>query len=348
MVQKSYWVGLDAAIERTYVCVVDSNGRIILEENCPTEAKRIGKVLSCFPFESIELICIEAGVATKEVRTLRTMGYQIYVCEVGRTSKFLGIRRQKTDTNDAAGLADLGRLGGAVLRDVHVKSLDCQNIKTRLTSRYRLLRMRQGLDGVIQSMVRLHGGKLKLRFSKGSLAEDVESQLVKLAEDGLDIEQDVRPLVSIAEMVRTQLHDIDRRLRGFAQYDEVCRRLMTVPGVGPLTALSFYSAIEDPFRFSRTRDVGAYLGLTPSLRQSGTVSRQAHISKMGDRMTRSNLVSAATVLLSKSHTDCALRRWGLQLSQRIGISKARIAVARKLSVLLLHLWKEQKDFDPAV
>ena len=340
------WVGLDAAVSTTSVCILDDSGRIEHEEKCATDPDVIGNILRNAGEGRISRVCIEAGAATSVVRVLRREGFPVQICEVKRSSKFLSIRRQKTDANDAAGLADLGRLGGAVLKDVHLKSLECQNLRTRLSARQRLLRMRKGCDGLIQSMVRLYGGDLKLRFANGKLAADVEPQLALLAAGGLDVENDVRPLIDMSEGLRTQLTNIDKRFAKFSEEHPVCRRFRTVPGVGPITAISFYSAIEDPSRFPRVRDVGPYLGLTPSLMQSGSYARQDSISRMGNRMTRTNLVSAATVLLSNSKTDCALKRWGEQLSDRRGRGKARVAVARKLAVLLLHLWKTGKDFDP--
>ena len=340
------WAGLDTGIKSTSVCLIDNQGKVLLEETCPTNSDIVGDVLLRFGRENLVRVCIEAGVANEFIRQLRNQEFPVFICETKRSAKFLGIRRQKTDRNDAAGLADLGRLAGEPLREVHLKSLECQQVRTKLVTRQKLLRTRQSCDALIQSTIRMYGGDLKLRWRHGSIAGDTDRQLELMAANGLDIEQDLRPLITTSEYLRHQLKGIDKRLKTDAENDPVCKRLLGVPGVGPLTALSFYSVVEDPSRFPIARDIGPFLGLTPSLYSSGIRSRSARISKIGNKLTRSNLVSAATVLLNISQTDCALKRWGDGLSARIGRGKARIAVARKIAVLMLHLWKTETEFDP--
>jgi transposase len=129
--------------------------------------------------------------------------------------------------------------------------------------------------------------------------------------------------------------------------DVSCRRLIGVPGVGPSTALAYQSTIEDPRRFGRSRDVGVYLGLVPRRQQSGEVDRSGRISKQGDALLRAHLYEAATVRLSRVRRPCALQAWARTLAERIGIKKARVALARKLAVLLHHLWSREEDFGGA-
>lgn len=268
----------------------------------------------------------------------------MHVFEVYRANRFLSVRRQKTDTNDANGLADLGRIGLSIGTEVHLKSLECQNIRTRLIARKTLLQQRIRIESVIASVVRMHGGKLSRRVAHGALSKDIEAQLEVLTRDGLDVDAEIRPLVAIAEAIDEQLRSINKRLKHLAANHPVCKRLLSVPGVGYLTALAFYSAIDDPDRFKSVRDVGPYLGLTPSVHQSGVKSRQGAISKQGCKLTRSNLVSAATVLLVAVKKESELKQWGAHLRTRIGISKARVALARKLAVVLLQVWKSGSTF----
>lgn len=342
---EGYWIGLDTGVEQTSVCVIDEHGEIIDQKDCPTDAGALAEVLADYPRDRIRLLSIEAGVGTHMVRDLRALGYPLRVCEVRRASKFLAIHRQKTDENDANGMAEFGRVGRSIGSEVYLKPLECQNIRTQLAARAKALEMRMSVDGLIQSVVRLHGGQLKLRFRAGTLTEDVEPQLAVLARDGVNVDADIRPLVEMAEHLRAHLARTDRRLASMAKSHPVCSRLLSVPGVGPLTALSFYSAIGNPDRFRRVRDVGPYLGLTPSLRQSGRFHQQGRISKMGNKMTRTHLVSAATVLLSKCRTECALRTWGLELSKRKGRTKARVALARKLAVVMMRVWLDGTQFE---
>lgn len=339
------WAGLDAGLRTTCVCVVDDRGKVLLEETCPTDSDIVGNVLAQYTPDRLARVCIEAGIAPEFIRQLRKRELPVFLCETKRSAKFLAIRRQKTDRNDAAGLADLGRLAGEPLREVHLKSLECQHIRLKLVTRQKLVRTRQACDALIQNSLRMYGGDLKLKWHNRSIEEDVNKQLASLTANGLDIEQDVRPLITTAGYLRAQLREIDRRFQMQAESDPICRKFLAVPGVGPMTALSFYSLIEDPGRFEKTRDIGAYLGLTPSLYSSGTRSHSTRISRVGNKLTRTNLVTAATVLLSISKTDCALKRWGEDLAKRVGRGKARIAVARKLAVLMLHLWKNDTEFD---
>ena len=144
--------------------------------------------------------------------------------------------------------------------------------------------------------------------------------------------------------VAGEISNLDRQLLRLAREDDNSRRLMTVPGIGPITALAFWAAIEDPTRFKRSRSVGAYFGLTPRRHASGEIDWSGRISKCGDRMVRSYLFEAAGVLLTRVPQWCALKAWGLRLANRVGFKKAKIAVARKLAVILHRMWCDGTDF----
>ncbi len=347
MVYRKYWVGLDTGISETAVCLIDEFGEILFEGKRDTNAGQIKDILRPFGVEAVQRITIEAGVGTHMVRELQQQGFPVYVAEVRKAAKFLAIRRQKTDANDARGLAELGRIGRTIGSEVFVKPLDCQNLRSLLNVRKNLVQQRMKIDALVQSIVRLHGGRLKTRTGVGKLASGIEDQLERLKADGLDVDADVRPLISIAEILRSHIAGMDKRLRAMAATHQVCSNLLTVPGVGPITALSFYSAIGDPSRFHRARDVGPYFGLTPSIHQSGVLSRVGRISRFGSKLTRTHLVSAATVLLCSTKSKSALQTWGLELSKKVGLSKARVAVARKMAVVMLRMWKSGSAFDPS-
>jgi transposase len=150
----------------------------------------------------------------------------------------------------------------------------------------------------------------------------------------------------MGEDLRSHIWDMDRKMRTMAASIPVCARFQTIPGVGTITALSFYSAVGDPYRFRSNRDVGPYLGLTPNLYQSGATARRGRISRYGNKLTRSHLITAATVLLRTIKTESSLRTWGLRLATKIGFLKARVAVARKLAVIMMAMWKTGASFDP--
>jgi transposase len=152
----------------------------------------------------------------------------------------------------------------------------------------------------------------------------------------------IRPRVSLLSEVK----QLDDALLKTAKADSVCQRLMTVPGVGPLTALAFKAAVDDPARFRSSRAVGAYFGLTPRRRQSGQMDVSGHISRMGDETVRTALYSAAFVLLTVSKSKCPLRLWGLRLKEEKGLKLAAVAVARKMAVIMHRMWVTERDFDP--
>ena len=154
----------------------------------------------------------------------------------------------------------------------------------------------------------------------------------------------VRPLLDVREKVSREIAALHRKVLALARNDENSRRSMTVPGIGPITALAFHSAIDEPTRFRRSRSVGAYVGLTPRRYASGEVDWSGRISKCGDRMLRSYLFEAAGVLLTRVPQWCKLKAWGHRLWKRIGFKKAKVAVARKLAVILHRMWRDGTDF----
>ncbi len=154
----------------------------------------------------------------------------------------------------------------------------------------------------------------------------------------------VRPLLEVREKVGREIAALHRKLLGLARNDEDSRRSMTVPGIGPITALAFHSAIDDPSRFKRSRSVGAYFGLTPRRHASGEVDWTGRISKCGDAMVRTYLFEAAGVLLTRVPQWSKLKAWGHRLWKRIGFKKAKVAVARKLAVILHRMWRDKTDF----
>lgn len=340
------WMGLDLGLRRTSVCVVDDKGETLYEQECDSDLPALKSAISSFPAERIGMIAVEAGVGIGLVRKLRTAGFPVAMFEARKASKFLAVRRSKTDASDAKGLADLARLGRKTISQVYLKSPECQQLRGQLGLRKKLVLLRVAVEGVVRSKLALHGRQLRFGRGRGAFRRAVEAEVARIKEeDSFDLDDDLGPLVTIAEELRNYLRTLDAKLEEQAAAHDECRLLMEVPGVGPICALSFYSAIEDPGRFRSASDVGAYLGLIPRRYQSGDFSKTRGITKNGSKLTRANLFTAATVFGTRA-PDCALKDWYSTLRGRVGSKRARVALARKLAVLLLTMWKNGARFEP--
>lgn len=341
-----HWVGLDVGSKQVDACITDATGRILQQGSVDYNPDGLDTFLRPHVSPSSTVLGMEAGsFAIFLARKMRALGYQVRVFEARQASKFLDIRHNKTDRNDARSLADLTRLGGGSVRKSHVKRVEIQMLKSKLVIRRKLSIHRLAIENLIGQLFRLNGGKRAKYDSSGVLLREVKAEIARLQTvEGVDLSEDIEPLLELAVAIRRQEDVMTRRLRKLAEGSEICRRFMEIPGVGPLSALSFYTAIEDPTRFIRSDDVGAYLGLAPRLRQSGGVEKRGTISKRGDRVTRTLLVGAAARLMFPSARDTDLKAWGLAVKSRAGGPRARVAVARKLSTVMLAMWKTGDHF----
>jgi transposase len=346
MPDKKVWVGLDLGEQRINICVLNDAGEPLLEQECSSAASDVEAALLVFPSTTIGLIAVEAGTNTHLIRTLRSRGYPVAIFEARKASKFLAIRRSKTDASDAHGLADLARLGRNTVTQVHLKSLELEQLRAELGLRHKLIKMRVAVESSLRSRLLGYGIRLPTPRSASGLRSNVEAAIASLGRDGgVDVGAHLEPLLRVAESLRIYLKTLDHALEQRAKEVPVCQRFMEIPGVGWVCALSFYTAIGDPNRFARPDDVGAYLGLVPRRYQSGEVSRTRGITKTGSKLTRQHLVTAAMVMRTRK-VDCALRDWGLVLKDRIGGGRSRVAMARKLAGVMLCMWKSGDRFEP--
>jgi len=343
--RRRLWVGLDVGADQMTTCVIDDRGETVLEESIPTDAKELHTVLRPYKRRT-GLIGMEAGSHSIHLaRKLRRLGYRVAMFDTRQASRFLAIRRNKTDANDARGLAEIARLGREAVSEVRVKSPECQRLRSTLVSRRKLVQLRVATESTIRSLFRINGGRLKSSYSAASLRRNVSEQLLYLRKsERVDLTSEVQPLVDLCVAMRSYLEKVDDQLKAKAEEISVCRRFLEIPGVGPICALSFYSAIEEPSRFSRNADVGAYLGMVPRVRQSGRSTQRLRISKMGCAMTRTQLVTAAMVHLRCSKSD--LQSWGASLEERTGKLRAQMAVARKLATVMTAMWKSGEAYQP--
>lgn len=337
--------GIDAGGDRVAICAVDDAGLIAGEIECESTPEIVIKHLEALGATPDSQAGIEAGgCSLRLTRKLREAGYQVRALDTRYVSGFLKLTQNKTDRNDAHGIAEIIRLGASAVPDVMVKTEAMQMLRSELVLRHRLMAQRIALENALRGTFRLNGGKLGRMFSGTHLERLVKDELDRMRAEGTDLRLVVGPVAALLVELRRTIERADRRLARTAGGLDACRRFMSIPGVGSICALSFYTAIEDPQRFERALDVGPYLGLVPRVQQSGTVNRSGRISRMGNTMTRTHLVTAAKSMMQQANKDSDLRRWAMKIVERSGRGKARVALARKLATVMLAMWKSGEPF----
>lgn len=329
-----YYAGLDVSLEETAICVVDATGRVVKETRAESEPEALVAVLGEIGLP-LERIGLEACSLTAWLHDgLSRAGLPAVCIETRQANAAMKTMPNKTDRNDARALAQIMRTGW--YRQVHVKSRQCRAL---LVTRRTVLNEMRSTENVVRATLREAGLKLG-RPSRTAFAGRVRD----LIQDDALIQSLVEPLLAILATMLEQLAGLTKQVLDIVRQDPVCRRLMTVPGVGPITALTFRATIDRPDRFRRSRDVGAHLGLTPARYQSGATDIQGRVSRCGDELARTALYEAAHTLLVRSRKWSSLRAWGMTVAKRRGMARARVAVARKLAVILHRMWSDATEF----
>ena len=332
-----YYAGLDVSLEETAVCIVDEKGQVIKEVRVSSEPEALIVFFRQLGL-AMERIGLEACSLTAWLHDgLTGAGLPAVCIETRQAKAAMGSMPVKTDRNDARALAQIMRTGW--FRQVHVKSRESRSWRSLLVGRRLVLNKLRDLENGVRAALRESGLKLGTP-GRQRFAERVR---VLVADDPVLIAL-VEPLLSIITTMTRELARLTKRVLAIVRDEPICRRLMRVPGVGPLTALAFRATLDRPERFRRSRDVGAHLGLTPRRYQSGATDVSGRISRCGDELTRTALYEAANTLLVRSRKWSALRAWGMQVARRRGMGRARVAVARKLAVILHSMWRDGSDF----
>jgi transposase len=331
-----YFAGLDVSLETVSVCIVDGDGTVLLEQKVEAEPQEIIALLKEFghPFKRVGL---EAGPTSSWLFTeLRAAGYPALCLECRHVKAGLSAMRNKTDRNDARGIAHLIRLGW--FRVVHVKSDEAQQIRMLLVNRNLLLSKLQDIENSVRGSLKVFGLRLG-QVTKRSF----ESRILDLVKGHPSIAAITEPLLRVRRVLLDEFRNLDRMAIKMARRDAVCRRLMTVPGVGVIVALTYRTGVDVPERFTRSRDVGAHFGLTPRRYSSGQLDYDGHISRSGDEMVRTALYQAAHVLMHHGRWS-SLRGWAMRIAKRSGAKLAKVALARKLAVVLHRMWISETEF----
>ena len=333
-------IGLDLGDRNSWYCVLDGVGQIQLEQRVRTNAKALREVFGGMPCSRIAL---EIGTHSPWIsRLLGELGHEVIVANA-RKVRLIGESRQKDDRLDAQTLARLARVDPQLLSPVKHRSAQAQADLMMIRARAGLVRARTGLVNTARGLAKSYGERLRgcnVRNMNPEKAEGLSPELQRALE----------PLLATIEELSERICEYNERIEALAQtsYPQVAL-LRQIKGVGTLIALTFLLTLEDPHSFGKSRDVGCYLGLQPGRRNSGQSEPQMHISKEGDPYLRTLLVQGAQHILGPFGIDCDLRRWGLKLAERGGRNgkkRAIVATARKLAVLLHHLWVSGEVYEP--
>lgn len=332
-----HYAGIDVSLEASSVCVVDASGRIVREAKVASDPQAL---ISFFGELDCELarIGIEACPLSQWLHAgLSEAGFTVVLLEVRHVKAAISAMAVKTDRNDARGIAQLLRMGW--YRPVHCKSQPSQDIRTLLTARKQLLIKAIDIELCLRGLLRGYGLKMGPTTSPR-----FAPRVRELASGHPMLEQVSEAMLRARDTLRKEIAALHRQLLAIARNDDVCRRMMTVPGVGALTALTFKTGIDDPSRFTSSKRVGAHFGLTPRKYQSGEIDVTGSITKAGDEMVRTALYEAAQSMLTRVKSYSTLKRWAMMVAKRRGMRRAKIALARKLAVVLHRMWIDGTEF----
>ena len=331
------YIGLDVSMKETAVSIRRAGERI-WRGKCASDPSVIAALIRKRA-PAVKRVVFETGpLSVWFYHSLRTEGLPAICVDARHDKAALDMAANKTDANDADGLAQLAEVG--FFREVRVKGFNSMLTRTLVAARTRLVRITTELSNQIRGVMKTFG--LLVPAGKGSTFENVRNLLAD--QDGLA--SIVLPMLEAWRGIRIRAAELGRQLVRDARESQACRILMSIPGIGAITATSFATAIEEPDNFRKSRSVGAWIGLTTRRYQSGEVDYDGHISRRGDRHLRGLLYEAAAVILTRSSTDSALRTWGRHLRERIGFKRAAVAVARKLAVIMHTMLKTGELFNP--
>ena len=332
-----YFAGIDVSLEQSSVCVMDATGKIIREAKVASEPDALVRFVTELGFPVVRL-GLEAGPLSQWLYAgLSAAGLATVLLETRHVKAALSAMVVKTDRKDARGIAQLLRMGW--FRPVHCKSPPAQEVRALLVGRKLLLTKLHDVELSIRGILRGFGLKVG-QVSRGRFAARVQELIAGQAM----LETVIGAMLTARAGLQGEFMRLHRRLLAVVREDAVCRRLMTVPGVGAVVVLTFTSAIDDPSRFPSSKAVGPHFGLTPKKYQSGETDVTGAISKPGDALVRAALYEAAQVMLTRTKSFSTLKRWALEVAKRRGMMRAKVALARKLACVLHRMWVDGTEF----
>lgn len=336
-----HYIGLDVSMKETFVCVVNLEGKIVHERIVNTEPKEIAALVKNLKFE-IELVGLESGSLSHWLtEELLKENIPVKCIDARHCAAFLSMRINKTDKNDAQGIAEVMRCG--VYREVQVKNKSIREVSSLLSSRKQLVAQRT------QSLMSLRGILKPFGVRLGTMGK-TKTAITKVLEKIRSFDLNPSVIIAIENLLHVviaiteSVSRLDKEINQIIKDEPKAALLMSIPGIGPITSLKYLVEIGDPNRFKDSRSVGAYIGLTPKQYSSGETQKQGKISKCGSKDLRSLLVEAAIVILTRTKSWSKLKVWGINLLKRMSLKKAATAVARKLAVIMHKMILRNEPF----
>jgi transposase len=332
-----HYAGLDVSVKETSICIVDETGAVCRELKVQSHPDDLARALKN-PAWRLARVGLEAGPLSQWLFSgLAEAGLPAICIETRHAKAFLKAQINKSDRNDARGIAQMMRVN--LFRPVHVKTLTSQKRRVLLTARKLLQEKAIAIENDIRGLLRNFGLKVGT-VSVGKF----EQRIGELVEGLPEIGEIIEPLLAARQKLRSEFMKLHRKLLSIVRDDEVCRRLMTIPGVGPVVSLAYTTTIDVPARFRNSKAVGSALGLTPVLNQSGESHRVGRVSLCGDAMMRTLLYEAAQILLTRVTKWSWLKAWAMNVAKRRGSAKAIVALARRLAVIMHRIWSDGAEF----
>ena len=330
------YIGLDVSLASTAICVVGEKGKIVTEARVASTAEAVIAFLRALP-PGNAVIGLEAGPLSQWLhKGMSEAGFESVLMETRQVKAAPSAMPIRTDRRDAEGIARLLQMGW--FRPVHCKSVSSQEMRALLSSR------RSVLDALINMELSLRGVLRNFGLKLGTVSRNrYEARVRELIAGNGMLEAAAEPILRARAALRGELAGLEKVVRSLPRQDPACRLLMTMSGVGHVIALTFVSAIDDPERFHRSKDVGPWVGLTPGRDQSGEKDIVGRITKAGDSGLRAALYQAATVMLHRAGPNW-LKAWALRLAKQRGNKRATVALARRIGVVLHRMWRDGAEF----
>lgn len=336
-----HYAGLDVSLKEISICVVDEDGATVARGACPADPDGVAGWFRNRDLRPLRIVHESGMLSIWLQREMARLGLPATCIDARKAHKALSARLNKSDAADAEGLAQLARTGWFTA--VHIRSEEADRLRSLVGARERLIRLRKDLEGYIRGILKTFGIRMT-GIGQGRQRQAFRDQLAAAGETDPVLRAIGDGFIAAHATLCEAACELDKAVKRKAKSHPVARRLMTIPGVGPVNALSFIALVDDPGRFSRTSDVGAFLGLTPKRHQSGEVDWSGRVSKCGDSAMRGLLFEAASCVIRQVKRFSPLKSWAMRLAGRRGFRKAAVATARKIAVLMLALWKNETDY----